>query len=370
MNRTHIPGVGAVKCGRCKACGITRVNDVVGRALAEAEVSDLSVSLTLTYRDDALKSDFLQPRDFQKAMQALQMYGRRNGFRVRYIVAGEYGHRKGRPHFHCIAFFRGRNLPEFKFREQRWTWKHWPHGYTYADEASPQSFNYVCKYLLKESTAKLSHQTTTPQAWFSRSLKPALGSEWFEQLAERYAAQGLAPSSWWYAFADHRTRKGKPWHYYLRGSARDDFLAAYARAWRERYGDRPFPASPVIEDWQDREARRDPLTQMRRAVSHVRAKAAPIHDTNLADTYYGRVHAVTADRFITRRLPGIVVMQEFDPRRPDRGLWSPHLLKERELVGFRQIRSALRGEVDFAPIHTVRKPAPDTSRRRSARGDV
>ena len=91
--------VGCKACWRCKR---NRVNDYVGRCLAEAAVSSHTCVVGLTYapRDD-LADKLLQPRHFQLFMKLL----RRAGHKVRYFVAGEYGDEKGRAHFHAILFF-------------------------------------------------------------------------------------------------------------------------------------------------------------------------------------------------------------------------------------------------------------------------
>ena len=89
-------------CKRCWRCKQNRVNDYVGRCLAEAAVSSHTCVVNLTYapRED-LADKLLQPRHFQLFIKLL----RRAGHKVRYFVAGEYGEEKGRAHFHAVLFF-------------------------------------------------------------------------------------------------------------------------------------------------------------------------------------------------------------------------------------------------------------------------
>ena len=91
-----------IACRQCWRCKKNRINDYVGRCLAEAATSLHVCAITLTYapRDD-LADKVLNPRHFQLFMKLL----RRAGHKVRYLVAGEYGDLKGRSHFHALLFF-------------------------------------------------------------------------------------------------------------------------------------------------------------------------------------------------------------------------------------------------------------------------
>lgn len=79
-----------VACRYCARCRANRINDLVGRCIAEQAASSATFSVTLTYAGDVPQAAALQYADFQKCLKLL----RRHGYSVRYIVAGEFGEKK------------------------------------------------------------------------------------------------------------------------------------------------------------------------------------------------------------------------------------------------------------------------------------
>lgn len=230
----------AVACRQCWRCRQNRVNDYVGRALAEAAYSERTATVTLTYapRDD-LADKVLHPRHFQLFIKLL----RRAGHKVRYLVAGEYGDLKGRAHFHAILFFqelKSRRVdgvevqgpvpyynPQHLFdlessarfsaeipHKRMVHIREWPHGHIICDwTGDEQAIRYVCKYLLADDKNS---------AWFSLSKKPALGAAFFAAKAAQARALGVLPSKMEY-MPPGGTR-GRP--YLITGASRRDYLNA------------------------------------------------------------------------------------------------------------------------------------------------
>jgi hypothetical protein len=202
-------------CRQCWQCKSDRVNNYVGRALAETSTSDWTVCLTLTYshRED-LADKVLTPehvQDFIRALRDLRHYS------LRYMVIGEYGKLKGRAHFHIILFGRG---PKPVSSEGR-TWPsktnfhlaQWPHGHVYADwDMDEKAVRYVIKYLLKNSDRS--------QYWFSLSKKPPLGHEFFLGKSDLCIANQVLPSS--FDYLPPGGQLGRP--YKMSGATRRDFL--------------------------------------------------------------------------------------------------------------------------------------------------
>ena len=62
------------------------------------------LGVTLTYKGDVPGSVTLLTADVQKFVRSL----RKAGHKVRYMIAGEYGERKGRAHWHAVLFFKGK----------------------------------------------------------------------------------------------------------------------------------------------------------------------------------------------------------------------------------------------------------------------
>lgn len=168
-----------VWCGKCWQCLNARVNSYIGRGLAEASVSDWTVTLTLTYadRDDGadIYLDQLHAQNFIRSL-------RKRGHLIRYLIAGEYGKKKGRAHFHCVLF--GQGLPPEIPQKEMCSIDAWPHGYVFADwNADEASLRYVCKYLLKD----------LGNNWMSQSLKPVLGTGWAVLKAHAMASAQVLP---------------------------------------------------------------------------------------------------------------------------------------------------------------------------------
>lgn len=269
-----------VACRECWQCIRSRVDDYVGRCIAESKSAVAAHVVTLTYgRDDDPESMFygekLHPRamvltysDVQKWLKLL----RRHGYPCRYIVAGEYGSLKGRAHWHGVIFWQERvpYIPAFRKRimHQRideetgkpvvlkngkpafW----WPYGFCQWDKPDfgsdaelVRSLRYACKYLQKGRGEAQSH--------FAVSRMPPLGAAYFADLARRMALQGIAPQgegedgdgAFVYTFPDALTRKGERIQFRLRGRSLELFAEAWFDAWRERHW-RPdwerFPMGP------------------------------------------------------------------------------------------------------------------------------
>lgn len=223
-----------VPCKTCWQCKQSRLNDYVGRCLAEMATSEKTCVLTLTYANRSdLADKVLHPRHFQLFMKRL----RRSGHLVRYLVAGEYGDLKGRTHFHVLLFFKrlmqseGSDVafynpdhilePElsrpFDDRIPQLRMSHireWPHGHIFADwSADERSIKYVCKYLLSDQKNRV---------WLSMSKRPQLGAEWFAQKAEQARKLGVLPST--FDYLPPGATRSRP--YVMTGATRRDYLNA------------------------------------------------------------------------------------------------------------------------------------------------
>ncbi|TIS17093.1 MAG: hypothetical protein E5X07_34615, partial [Mesorhizobium sp.] len=149
-NPRHLPDGIEVACHKCWQCRENRINDWVGRCIAESKTARATHSITLTYgRDDAgiedhLRAALLTYSDVQKYLKRL----RKDGYPCRYFVAGEYGSEKGRAHWHLIIFWQDR-VPEHELN-RRFLQKHWTHGWSHWELPSYASIRYVMKYISKD----------------------------------------------------------------------------------------------------------------------------------------------------------------------------------------------------------------------------
>lgn len=236
-----------VPCLKCDWCRTNRVNDFVGRALAEQRLSSRTLALTLTYAGGEASAAILRYTDIQRFLKRL----RKAGYSVRYICAGEFGAQKGRAHWHMILFFQGIS-PEVAI-EARVNWEFWPHGFSYFQEANMKGFRYVLKYALKDETS------VRPLAL---SKKPPLGHDFFMELADTMVSQRIPMRSAEYSIAGEKVFvvKDRKYHhakFWLQGRMREMFFDRYVCEWRRIYSEEPPETDFLYEKYLDPIARRE-----------------------------------------------------------------------------------------------------------------
>lgn len=166
-------------CGSCLGCRLDKARDWSTRCQHEAKLWPDNLFVTLTYDDDHLpigsgdlhqdnrgvsKYPTLRYRDVQLFLKKLRkedtgMVPGPNGNRpIRYFVAGEYGERTLRPHYHMLLF-------NFDFKDG-YPWggdegfrsetleRLWGLGHTRYGVANPERIAYVSRYALKKVYGK------------------------------------------------------------------------------------------------------------------------------------------------------------------------------------------------------------------------
>lgn len=236
-------------CRKCDECRDARINDWVGRCLAEDRYCTHSHSVTLTYgRDDAGNADHIRAAlliysDVQKMFKQV----RKAGYKFKYLVAGEYGTRKRRAHWHVLFFWYG-SVPEVVL-EQNWQWPYWKHGHSQWKDMHFGSARYVAKYVQKEQG------DGEAEAMIRMSKKPPIGHEWFQWWAREHVEQGLVPRSYHYSFEGVNLKDGRRRQFYMRGVTAENFMKAYCRAFVEKHGHIRFPQGEFLEEWLDKKYR-------------------------------------------------------------------------------------------------------------------
>lgn len=86
-----------VPCGKCYECVKRRRNDWYIRCLIQSRTSRYTYFGLLTYAEVDMKLD---KRDVQLFLKRLRSYG----YEFSYLIAGEHGGRRDRPHWHCLFF--------------------------------------------------------------------------------------------------------------------------------------------------------------------------------------------------------------------------------------------------------------------------
>lgn len=238
--RLHPSGL-TTPCRQCWQCNENRINDWVGRCIAEKETSLATSFVTLTYGGgDTAQSRFLRKSDLTAAFKAL----RNDGHLIRYFAVGEYGTAKGRAHWHVILFWQSK-MPHVEFgKNVHVGW--WPHGHTFWADADHKGIRYVMKYINKKENDEDQLKA------MAMSRKPMLGSRFFNELADRYIAQGLAPQKPYYKFRDVLDKHGKPIEFYMPPLVRERFCLAYIQKWTAKYPGRHWPNSEMLDGLADK----------------------------------------------------------------------------------------------------------------------
>ncbi len=186
-------------CGHCQGCARNRRNAWVGRMIMEQTQHKESAFVTLTYEDAPLvhheDNDVWIPTlvksHLQKWLRSVRKKATYFGENFRYFAAGEYGTKKGRPHYHVITFGTGPLWNEI-YKDS------WSRGFVSSYEATPASMAYVAKYTLKggtdpeldlpehgENSLEVERVTQPPFRLMSR--KPAIGATFAPNIARQLA---------------------------------------------------------------------------------------------------------------------------------------------------------------------------------------
>lgn len=183
-------------CGQCIGCRLERSRQWAVRCLHEASLFDQNSFVTLTY-DEAHAVPTLIYRHFQTFMKRL----RKKHAGVRFYMAGEYGAKFGRPHFHALLFncsfpdqylIRQGDNPLYRSPELE---RLWPFGFSSIGAVTFESAAYVARYVCSKITGQpaAAHyalpvpytEPDTGEVFFSRvpefnrmSLRSAVGRDW------------------------------------------------------------------------------------------------------------------------------------------------------------------------------------------------
>jgi len=180
-----------VACGQCVGCRVDRTEDWTSRIMHEVSLHDLCIFVTLTYDDRHLPAgDTLVKKDYQDFMKRLR---KRHEGKVRYFAVGEYGDTTSRPHYHAVLFgidFADKR-PHSKndYGDQLFTSdlldSIWGKGHAFFGKVTVQSARYVAKYCVKKVNGPMAaeHYGTRTPEFAVMSLKPGIGSEWFDKFS-------------------------------------------------------------------------------------------------------------------------------------------------------------------------------------------
>lgn len=206
-----------VPCRQCIGCRLNQTREWALRAVHETQLHERSCFVTLTYSREALadwenhrwrRSRSIHPREHQLFFKRLRKA--LAPAKVRYLICGEYGDARGRPHYHALLFgqdfIEGSTLlPPNRHGDPLWTHptitEAWGLGRTAVGAVTWQSASYVASYVTKKligKAARTPSPTTglTPYEWadprtgevhelhpeyLRSSRNPGLGKDWITQ---------------------------------------------------------------------------------------------------------------------------------------------------------------------------------------------
>ena len=185
-------------CGQCKHCRLKRTREWGIRCLHEAQMSESSAFVTLTYDDAHLPEDLsVDVRDWQ--LFAKRLRKRMGPFR--FLHCGEYGDAMRRPHYHAVLFgvdFHDAQFYKMSSGKPLWTSKileeTWGKGFAPFGSVEFDSACYVAAYTMKRASGELAEsryrRESGGRTWKVRpdyatmSRRPGLGTSWFEKYVD------------------------------------------------------------------------------------------------------------------------------------------------------------------------------------------
>lgn len=203
-------------------CKLRRSQDWATRAQHEAEQYERNCFLTLTFSDEGLdyrelktgKHPYdLDVRDWQLFAKRLRQAMARDDRKtrkamglpkapppkLRFFHVGEYGENGLRPHYHALIFGQDFLLGATTWKDDlgHLTWTHpiiekcWPYGFHEIKELTPETVNYVAKYVQKKlygEQYKDFHERIDSQTGECVTVKPehatmskGIGAKWWDK---------------------------------------------------------------------------------------------------------------------------------------------------------------------------------------------
>lgn len=199
LKRNHIHSTLILACGRCVGCRLNRVSQWALRCVHEASLHDRNCFVTLTYNNENLPiGGTLHYEHFQAFIRRLRKYTHPTP--VRFYMAGEYGDRTSRPHYHALLFGfdwpdkvrhierKGYTLYTSKLLDEMWRL-----GNCTTGEVNQTTAEYTARYVMKKITGQKAKQhytnintetgeiTERKPEFNKMSLKPGIGARWLEK---------------------------------------------------------------------------------------------------------------------------------------------------------------------------------------------
>jgi hypothetical protein len=151
-------------CGSCIGCRLEYSRQWAIRCVHESKLYKENCFITLTYSTDKVPSNgSLDKKVFQKFMKRLRK--RFSDRKIRFYHCGEYGEKRGRPHYHACIF--NLDLPDKKYLKTIKGCKLytseilselWGYGFASVGSLTFESAAYVARYCTKKINGKKANE--------------------------------------------------------------------------------------------------------------------------------------------------------------------------------------------------------------------
>lgn len=222
------PKIMLIPCGQCIGCRIRQREDWTTRI--ELEARDYPKEevwfITLTYDDDHVPGMIVKTGEIMRKVQYTWKPGEkrpssvqvllyediqkfikrlRKAYRgkLRYFVAGEYGEKTARPHYHMILYgWKPTDLENLYkihhngYYNSKWLANIWGMGQIQIAQAVPETYRYVAGYVTKKmyeidgKKANAYYELGQTKPFACMSLKPGLGGHYYQEHKAEIWRQG------------------------------------------------------------------------------------------------------------------------------------------------------------------------------------
>lgn len=161
-----------IPCGHCIECKQQRASDWSVRVFYESKKYIHNCFLTLTFDDRKIdpgreQNRVLYKKDIQLFIKRLRQYLVRHvdkNLKIKYFLAGEYGSRTHRPHYHiCLLGYGFENCHLYKVNKSKSGYDMftcpeleslWKYGFCYIQKLTAETCSYAAGYCLKKLSPK------------------------------------------------------------------------------------------------------------------------------------------------------------------------------------------------------------------------
>lgn len=175
-------------CGQCLPCRIDRRRMWTCRLMLEARKHESSFFLTLTYNKENLPyGSTLVPKHLQDYLKRLRYH--LDGVRIRFYGVGEYGERRGRPHYHLVVFGASRAAMIDAHEVVQWVTpfkfdcRTWEYGQVDIRDLSWDLAWYIMGYICNKRTKRSDFKDGRHPEFARMSLRPGIGAVAVEDIA-------------------------------------------------------------------------------------------------------------------------------------------------------------------------------------------